>query len=175
MGGVAVLRCERLVGMEVAIRDYRPADEERVVALSLRSWAPVFASLERVLGAEIFGLLHPYWSTDQDRAVRAVLADPAMRIWVAEVSRGVVGFAAAKLVDPDRLLGEVCMLAVDPVAQHQGLGTALTEEAMAWLRSLGTLVAMVDTGGDPGHAPARRVYDKAGYSPLPVARYFKAL
>lgn len=94
---------------------------------------------------------------------------------VCDRTRGVVGFAAAKLVDPDRLLGEVCMLAVDPVAQLQGLGTALTEEATAWLRSLGTLVAMVDTGGDLGHAPARRVYDKAGFTLLPIARYFKAL
>jgi hypothetical protein len=36
-------------------------------------------------------------------------------------------------------------------------------------------VAMVETGGDSGHAPARRVYEKANYTMLPVARYFKAL
>jgi RimJ/RimL family protein N-acetyltransferase len=36
-------------------------------------------------------------------------------------------------------------------------------------------VAMVETGLDPGHAPARRVYQKAGYTLLPVARYFKPL
>jgi RimJ/RimL family protein N-acetyltransferase len=36
-------------------------------------------------------------------------------------------------------------------------------------------VAMVKTGGDPGHAPARRVYEKAGYTFLPIARYFKNL
>jgi RimJ/RimL family protein N-acetyltransferase len=36
-------------------------------------------------------------------------------------------------------------------------------------------VAMVEAGGDPGHAPARRVYEKAGYTLLPIARYFKNL
>jgi hypothetical protein len=36
-------------------------------------------------------------------------------------------------------------------------------------------VAMIGTGGDPGHAPAQRVYQKAGYTPIPVANYFKAL
>lgn len=36
-------------------------------------------------------------------------------------------------------------------------------------------VAMIDTGGDPGHAPTRRVYQKATYALLPVARYVKAL
>jgi hypothetical protein len=34
---------------------------------------------------------------------------------------------------------------------------------------------MVETGGDPGHAPARHVYEKTGFTLLPIARYFKAL
>ncbi len=35
-------------------------------------------------------------------------------------------------------------------------------------------VAMVETGGDPGHAAARRTYEKAVYVHLPtIARYFK--
>jgi GNAT superfamily N-acetyltransferase len=67
------------------------------------------------------------------------------------------------------------MLAVDPDDQDQGLGTVLTEFATTWLRDAGMRVAMVETGGDPGHAPARRVYEKAGYTLLPVARYFLAL
>jgi hypothetical protein len=36
-------------------------------------------------------------------------------------------------------------------------------------------VAMIGTGGDPGHAPARRVYESADYTLMPMARYFKAL
>jgi len=67
------------------------------------------------------------------------------------------------------------MLAVDPDAQDRGTGTALTEFATGWLRDAGMRIAMVETGGDDGHAPARRVYEKADYVLLPVARYFKAL
>ena len=81
------------------IRDYAPADAGAVVALSLRAWAPVFASMEQVLGHEI----------------------------------------------------------------------------VLRLRSAGRRVAMIGTGGDPGHAPARRVYEKADYALIPMARYFKAL
>ena len=73
---------------DARIRDYQPADGEVVVALSLRAWAPVFGSMEQVLGHEIFARLH---------------------------------------------------------------------------------------GDDPGHAPARRVYAKADYTLIPMARYFKAL
>jgi len=43
------------------------------------------------------------------------------------------------------------------------------------LKDVGMKVAMVETGGDPVHAPARRVYEKAGYTLLPIARYFKNL
>ena len=28
-------------------------------------------------------------------------------------------------------------------------------------------------GGDPGHEPARRVYEGAGFAPLPVVRYLR--
>jgi hypothetical protein len=30
-------------------------------------------------------------------------------------------------------------------------------------------------GGDPGHGPAHRVYEKAGFGLWPMARYFKKL
>jgi hypothetical protein len=36
-------------------------------------------------------------------------------------------------------------------------------------------LAIVATGGDPGHAPARRTYEKAGFTPLPLVRYYALL
>ncbi len=160
--------------MQANIREYRVEDKERVVALSLRAWAPVFASLEAILGAEIFTRLHGDWREYQARAVRDTLANAAVRTWVAEGARGVAGFVAANL-HKEQAMGEVWMLAVDPDEQEHGIGLALTEFATAWLRQSGMKIAMIDSGGDPGHAPARHVYEKAGYTLLPVARYFKAI
>jgi hypothetical protein len=34
---------------------------------------------------------------------------------------------------------------------------------------------MVETGSDPGHAPARATYENAGMKLITVARYFKRL
>jgi GNAT superfamily N-acetyltransferase len=162
--------------MDVSIRECRPSDSGAVVALSLRTWAPVFGSMEQVLGQEIFVRLHGEdWRDYQARSVRDVLADDAMRVWVAEAGGSVAGFVAATVLDSERRLGEIVMLAVDPTCQHQGLGMALTEFGTAWLRDAGMRVAMIGTGGDPGHAPARRVYEKAEYTLIPMARYFKAL
>ena len=137
-----------------------------MVDLSLRAWAPVFASLEQVLGSEIFRRLHPDWREDQRRVVDDVLAAKKGRVWVAEVVGAAVGFVAIELHHPERSMGDY---------QGGGIGTALTEFALDRLEDAGMKVAMVETGGDPGHAAARRTYEKAGYVLLPIARYFKNL
>jgi ribosomal protein S18 acetylase RimI-like enzyme len=161
--------------MPPRIRPFDDRDAEAVVDLSLRTWAPVFASLERVLGSEIFGRLHPDWREDQRRAVEDVCAAEKGRVWVAEVDGTAIGFVAIEIYDPERSMGEISMLAVDPDHQGGGIGTALTEFALDRLKDAGMKVAMVETGGDPGHAAARRMYEKAGYVLLPIARYFKNL
>jgi hypothetical protein len=43
------------------------------------------------------------------------------------------------------------------------------------MRAAGLTLAGIGTGGDPGHAPARAAYEKAGFTPLPLVHYYKAL
>ncbi len=52
--------------------------------------------------------------------------------------------------------------------QGQGAGTAINDFAVNRLRDLGMEFAIVATGTDPGHAPARRSYDKAGFTPMSI-------
>lgn len=72
-------------------------------------------------------------------------------------------------------LGQIYMIAVDPPHQRRGVGIALTTHATDWIRRQGMTVALIGTGGGPGHAPARRLYERAGYTPLPIVNYFKRL
>jgi GNAT superfamily N-acetyltransferase len=160
--------------VSATIRQYEPFDAEPVVTLSLRAWEPVFAAVEEVLGSELFSRLRGDWRAGQAQEVRDVLADPAQRVWVAEDEATPVGFVAARLHAEDGI-GEIYMIAVDPRAQGHGVGTALATVAATWLRQSGMAVAMIETGGDAGHAPARRVYQKVGYTALPAVRYFKIL
>ncbi len=115
----------------------------------------MFASLETELGRDVFVRLHGDWRAYQAAAVREVLASEGVRAWVAEAGDRVVGFAAATL-DGERKIGEIEILAVDPGYQGSGIGSALTAVATDWMRDSGMRVAMVETGGDPGHAAARR-------------------
>jgi hypothetical protein len=43
------------------------------------------------------------------------------------------------------------------------------------MKDAGMSIAMVETGGDPGHERARYIYEKVGFELFPVARYFKKL
>jgi GNAT superfamily N-acetyltransferase len=158
-----------------AIRTFEDPDQDAVIALSLRAWAPVFAALEGILGESgVFARLHPDWRAGQQRAVEAVCRDEQVHVWVADVDRVVAGFVAVTL-DPAASIGEIVMLAVDPEYQRNGIGSTLTSFALDWIKDKGMALAMVDTGGDSGHAPARQTYEQAGFVHLPVARYFKKL
>ena len=158
--------------MQIAIRPLGPDDAEAIVRLSLRAWAPVFDSLANAMGPGLFRHLHPDWRVDQENDVRAACA--TKQTWVAEIESEVVGFVAVELRRAQSE-GEIHMLAVDPDHQERGIGTTLTSFAVDRIREAGMTLAIVETGGDPGHAPARRTYEKAGFTVLPIARHFLPL
>jgi GNAT superfamily N-acetyltransferase len=158
----------------VRIRPFEASDAVAVIDLSLRAWAPVHVSIREALGAEINDALQPDWSVRQQLDVEDVLAATTNNVWVAEVDGFVAGFVAVRIHD-DRRIGEIEMLAIDPPRQGVGIGTALTKWALDWIKAAGVSVAMVGTGADPGHAPARRTYEKAGMKLVPMARYFMKL
>lgn len=75
--------------MKPEVRALEGRDHEVVVALSLRAWAPVFESLERVLGESgVYAHLHPDWRVSQRRAVDAVCSGEGIHVWVADAPRG---------------------------------------------------------------------------------------
>ena len=160
--------------MTARIRSLRSDDVEAVVQLSLAAWEPVFRSFRHVLGPEIYMRLYPDLTRSQAECVAGVCNDGKHAVWVAEEDGVVVGFIAYTLKLEQRA-GEVQLLAVHPDRQNRGIGTALNTFALDRMKESGMTLAEVSTGGDPGHAPARRSYEKAGYTALPLVRYYKAL
>jgi GNAT superfamily N-acetyltransferase len=159
------------------IRRFTDADLDEVVALSLRAWTPVFESLRGILGETVHGRLHPDWRAAQARAVAQVCRS-ATEVWVADVDGRPVGFAAAVHHDEtydEPCSGEIEMVAVDPDHQRQGVADRLIAHTLDGMRRAGLRLAVVATGGDPGHAPARAAYEKAGFTALPLVRYYQAL
>ena len=74
-----------------------------------------------------------------------------------------VGFVALQL-NHETHVGEIGLNAVHPDHAGKGVGTAMYDFAIARMQAAGMRVATVATGGDPSHAPARRAYEKAGFT-----------
>lgn len=161
--------------MRWTIRPLQHGDAEDVVRLSLAAWVPIFRSFRQILGADIYHAIWPDWRVSQRESVEAVCQDGAKTsVLVAEIDGLVVGFLAYEL-HPEDKTAEVMLLAVDPAYQNRGIGTDLNRFALARMKEDGTELAVVETGGDPSHAPARRSYEEAGYTGLPVVRFYKKL
>ena len=157
------------------IEPYDPRHLDAVIRLSLRAWTPVFDSIQNAMNADVYQAFYPnHWRVSQQKAVEDVCAAEDTKVWVAIDAGSTVGFVAVKLHSEDSM-GEIYMVAVDPDFQSRGIGSALIQFALAWMKDAGISIAMVETGGDPGHAPARHTYEKVGFELFPVARYFKKL
>lgn len=162
--------------MTVSVRALKEGDIGPVVEFSVRAWKPVFESMCGVMGSEIFKRVYPDWATGQAQAVESVCRAEGNRVWVAVEDGQPVGFVAVVVHGQGVLKsGEIEMVAVDPQCQNRGIGLTLVSLAVEEISKLGIPLAEIGTGGDPGHAAARRVYEKAGFTALPLVRYYKAL
>jgi GNAT superfamily N-acetyltransferase len=159
-------------GNAVAIRALSPDDIDVVVGLSVRAWQPVFDSFRELLGQRLFERFYPDWRVDQATSVRDAIG--ANTTSVAVVDGTVAGFVNV-IIKPVDASGEIYMIAVDPDHQQRGIASALTNWALDEMRRHGVTLATVGTGGDPGHAPARRTYEAAGFTPWPHVTYVKLL
>jgi GNAT superfamily N-acetyltransferase len=87
-----------------------------------------------------------------------------------------IKFHIRSMIDEDLVtIVELSLLAVHPDYQNDGIGTELNIAALQKMKAAGMRLAVVGTGGDEGHAPARSSYEKAGYRPLPLVRYYQDL
>jgi 8-oxo-dGTP diphosphatase len=135
----------------VTIRDARPEDEDRVLALL--PLVPANADLSAV---------------EIQAAARRFRERVAMDVLVAEVDGRVVGFLALSFFPAlSGLRALIDDLAVDPAYRRQGIGAALVEAAVQRADRRGATHLLVDTSrGDPS---ARDFYRACGFEDGVVA------
>jgi GNAT superfamily N-acetyltransferase len=157
------------------IHRFEPKHLDAVVELAVRAWAPVFPLMKEDVADYVYDAFYPEgWEVRQRKDVEAVCRDEATDVWVALIEDELAGFVGLRAHDED-CMGEVHIIAVDPAFQRRGVGGALLDFSFEWMRSRGLAMAMVETGGDRGHAPSRATYESAGFNRYPVARYFRRL
>lgn len=149
----------------MTIRPYEPGDEQR-----MREYAPqafgVWAryGIDRTLPRDKTDAI--YADEAAGYAQRAQANAPGFAVFVAEVEGCVVGHIVV-LVDESLSRhyglrwGVLRSLAVDPEHHHQGIGTALIERGLEWMREQGCEHAEVAT--DQNNIGAIRAYEKCGF------------
>lgn len=146
-----------------------------ILELTIRAWAPVFPLMQKEIPEYVYQAFYPNgWKARQLTDVEATCRDTETDIWLCLTDNRLSGYLGLRAHEEDSM-GEIYIIAVNPDFQLQGVGAALMEFALKWMRERNLDMAMVETGGDQGHTPSRRTYESAGFERYPVARYFRKL
>jgi len=130
----------------------------------------------RHLGEQVYQHQHGRWEQDYRDELPTLDAPEAGRhAAVATLAEGtIVGLISWKVGTKARH-GEIYLLAVSPLHQRQHIGQRLCQHAIGHMRADKVEVVQIGTGGDPFHAPARALYERLGFTPVPVAVYLGAI
>lgn len=119
-----------------------------------------------------FALEEKYGSVGDERWDRWLVPKVMSRLWneiasilVTEIDGEIAGFISYA-VDRNRGVGSIHYNAVAPRFQGEGIGGMQLDRALEIFRQEGMEIACVGTGLNEGHAPARRMYENAGFEPV---------
>jgi GNAT superfamily N-acetyltransferase len=148
------------------IRPLVDADVEGCVRFGLEAFRPIYTSFEDQYGSDLFRRLEPNWETAQSDYIRDAITAPSDETFVFVDDGRPVGFVVVRF--DDHQIGDIELLAVDPTAQGKRIGAALNRKALARCAEHGMKYCFVATANDPGHAPARRSYERVGFIAAPI-------
>ncbi|MGC9349990.1 MAG: GNAT family N-acetyltransferase [Anaerolineae bacterium] len=157
----------------VTLRAFHEADVDALLDIAVAAWTPVYESFRSMLGEELFEVAFPGWQHEKRRQIAsACRGEHGAVVIVVEAEGEPVGFASYYL-NCRTHVGEIGNNAVHPAYQGRGIGTRLYRHVIAEMREAGMAAVKVTTGGDPSHAPARRAYEKAGFTgAIPSVTYY---
>lgn len=158
------------------IRPFAPEDLPSLESIREAAFAPVFQSFRRIVGPEIAAAAFGNLEADQQKLLQDIVsAGSGQRLFVVIQEGAIVAFVAFT-ADREKKLGEIGLNATHPHHAGKGIGTAMYRFVLDRLRDLGMRAVEVSTGGDSGHAAARRAYEKVGFGPvIPAVHMYRLL
>ena len=149
----------------------RPEHYEAMADVALAAWEKIYEGYEKQIGKDLFSL---FFKDRKEGKRRSVISEAESYQSLVALDGGrVVAFINYRI---DGKIGEICTNAILPEYAGFGIGTKLQALALDKMKECGCTHAFVITGGDEGHAGARRSYEKNGFKKsLPSVKYFKEL
>jgi len=146
---------------------------DQAIKIAIDAWTPIREEFRRLLGDEIYASQFTDWQTKKAESVKGQLLSG--KGYVALSEDKVLGFISY-MIHKDTNTGEILANAVSLDARGIGVGTMMYNFVTDKMKSEGVKFVTVHTGLDDAHAPARRAYEKAGFSlSLPSVQYYKKL
>jgi len=145
------------------VRDYHPEDLATLKDIGNRAWRGIYRMYRETYGEELFAVLVPNPDTVKGEQIESHCTTHPDRVVVCVEHSRIVGFATFS-IDAARRIGEIGNNAVDPECGLKGIGQLMYAEVFRRFRALGMRFARVRTGMDWAHAPARRAYERAGFT-----------
>ena len=155
------------------IRPAKGEDLEKMVAIARSEWFAIYEGFRAQLGEEIFNQVYHEPLDQKEAQIRSNLANDLC--FVTECEGEIAGFITCRL-DAASKIGRIGNNAVSAAFRGRGIGVRQYEFVFDRLREMGATTVCVTTGLDEAHAPARRAYEKAGFSAsLSSVTYYKIL
>jgi ribosomal protein S18 acetylase RimI-like enzyme len=158
------------VSTDIHIRPFRPADIERIKALTVASFPGV--TLEQNVEDQLGVLAGHDWKWRKARHIDDDVAADPDGIFVAELDGVVIGYITTR-IDRDAGKGRIPNLAVDATHRGHGLGRQLIEHALDHFRQQGLAYAMIETmaQNNTGH----HLYESCGFQEVARQIHFARL
>ena len=137
-------------------------DLPRICEIAKAAWTKIFDHLEAAYGKELYNTVNPDCRNSKTPWVHKFFTEHPDWLYVAERNGKVVGFIAFTM-NFNTMTGTISNNAVDPACGEKGVGQEMYQAVLERFKKAGLKAAMVTTGNDPAHAPARRAYERAGF------------
>jgi len=151
----------------------KPTEQDILDAcdIAIEAWTPIREVFRKEMGDELYEGFFTGWQESKREAVAAELRSD--RGYVTKLGDKVVGFISYTISGQHAVVGTN---AVSSACRGMGIGGMQYAYIFARMKEEGAVYVSVHTGGDDGHAPARRAYEKAGFETfLPTRTYYKKL
>ncbi|MHC4916019.1 MAG: GNAT family N-acetyltransferase [Planctomycetota bacterium] len=159
----------------LTIREGRADDAAAAGEMVARSRGEIYRVRRELLGTEINELAFPDVFEAKKRSTAELVRGNPRGALIAEVEGRMAGLLCWSVSESGEI-GELREVTVDPEFQGRGIGTRMCRHALDILRTKGVRAVVVKTGLDDGHAGARRLYEKLGFSSgLPWIHYYQKL
>ncbi len=147
----------------MSIRAFAPADLPVIVDIGNRAWKEIKKMTRDSLGDRLADRFNPEGdSVTKGREIESFAASTPENIFICEEDNRIVGFITFVLAPGG--VGVIGNNAVDPECGLKGIGQQMYRAVLEHFRKNGMKTARVTTGLDYAHTPARRAYERAGFS-----------